>query len=182
MIPPKFTIDITEWKTVNIESAKYILHESNTYLKYQVDSTDKITNRAFSILTLLIPITSVIVAFFINEKYKPVYCDRSLNILLLIVLVALISIMFFLGKLVFPRLFMPLGREPRVIAIQDFLINADSYLALVLAEIETAQERMDYNEIEIAARVKTLKNSMISLWAIFIFAVLAAMLFFTSFQ
>jgi hypothetical protein len=88
---------------------------------------------------------------------------------------ALVFVMFLLSKLVFPRLYMPIGRAPAEIAIPAFLGNESasaqrSMLAMVLNEIDAAQAKIEYNERQNAERTRRLKFSMYSILVLFVFS------------
>ena len=170
----KFKIEVSDWTKINIDNAKFILDEAKAYVKYVSDVSDKITNRAFSILAILIPVTAALMVFVVNEKVKPVFSDKVIMNLLLLVIVGLIAIMFGLSKIVFPRMFMPLGREPKQICTPEFLsVNLDvklAQLSIVLKEIENCQTKVDYNEGQNGRRTKQLEYAMLSIGFLFVIA------------
>jgi hypothetical protein len=174
MTPQKFKIEVSDWTKINIESAKFILEEAKTYVKYLSDTSDKITNRAFAILAILIPITSALIVFSVNERFKPLIGDKVISYLMLFVIIGLIATMFGLSSIIFPRMFMPLGREPKQICTPEFLsVNFDIELAklsMVLNEIENCQAKVDYNKSQNSNRTKQLKHAMLSLGLIFVIA------------
>ena len=174
MSDQKFKIEVSDWTKISIDNAKFILEEAKSYVKYLSDASDKITNRAFAILAILIPITSAMLVFVVNEKVKPILSDNVIPYLLLSVIIGLIAIMFCLSKIVFPRMFMPLGREPKQIATDEFLaVNFDVELAkhsIVLNEIENCQSKVDYNKTQNSQRMKQLEYAMLSLGILFVLA------------
>ncbi len=172
----KFKISVEDWTKINSENAKFILEEAKDYTKYLSDSSDKITNRAFAILAILIPITSALIIFVVNEEIKPVDGYKTITYLLFVVIMGLIAIMFGISKIVFPRMFMPLGREPRDMCSEDLLgvgLTDDlAKLSIILSEIEASQVKIDYNEQQIAHRTTLLKNLMLSIGILFALIVL----------
>jgi hypothetical protein len=172
----KFTIKVPDWTKININNAKFILGEAKDYVKYLNDASDKITNRAFAILAILIPITSALTIFIINEQVKPVDDYKDVCYLLYIVIIGLIAIMFGLSKIVFPRMFMPLGREPKDLCTKSFLgIDIEIKLAelsIILNEIEAAQLKIDYNEKQVSNRTYLLKFLMLSIGVMLILVIL----------
>jgi hypothetical protein len=172
MSEKKFKIQVPDWTKINIDNAKFILAEAKEYVRYLSDESNKITNRAFAILAILIPITSAVMIFVVNNAIKPVDGYKNITYLLFIVIIVLIGIMFGLSKIVFPRMFMPLGRQPREICISEFLgVDFDAELAklsIVLGEIEASQVKIDYNEKQNVYRTTLLKYLMLSIGILFI--------------
>ncbi len=60
--------DIEDWTKIGLENSKFILEEARTYVSYLAEVGDKITSKAFTILTFVIPIESALMAFIVNEK------------------------------------------------------------------------------------------------------------------
>jgi hypothetical protein len=65
---PKFKIEVANWQSIKIENARHILLEAKDYLRYLPEAADKVTARAFTILTTLLPITSALLIFIVNQK------------------------------------------------------------------------------------------------------------------
>ncbi len=174
MSPQKFKIEVSDWTKINVDNAKFILEEAKTYVKYLSDTSDKITNRAFAILAILIPLTSALIVFSVNERFKPVIGEKVIFYLMFFVIIGLIAVMFGLSTIVFPRMFMPLGREPKQICTAEFLsVNFDidlAKLSMILNEIENCQSKVDYNKSQNSRRTKQLKIAMLSLGLIFVIA------------
>ena len=160
---PKFQIPVSDWEEVKIENAKFVLTEAQTYAKDLSEASGHITARAFSILTIFIPITSALIAFVVGESMKgnPNY---FITFYIIVIVTSLIVIMFFLGKLVLPRLFMPLGRQPAAICSDEMLgvklTKELSIIAIVLNEIEDCQQKIEYNECQNNQRIKMLERIM----------------------
>ncbi|MDO1498896.1 hypothetical protein Q2T40_00470 [Winogradskyella maritima] len=55
----KFKIDKSNWKSIPIESVKFILSEAKDYLDYTLVESNKITSRAYSII------------YFCLQYYRP---------------------------------------------------------------------------------------------------------------
>ncbi|MBU1759227.1 MAG: hypothetical protein KKB19_00100, partial [Bacteroidetes bacterium] len=163
----KFKIEITDWTNIDLVNAKFILSEAKDFCKYQNDNSDKITNRAFSILSILLPIVATLIIFIVKEKSTPTFSDDLVFKLLSFVVIVLLIIMFFLSQVVFPRMFMPLGREPKDLCSSDFLGTTlkkeNAQIALVLNEIEATQLKINYNKKQNLTRTTKLKWSLISI-------------------
>jgi hypothetical protein len=153
MTKNNFKIQVSDWTKINVDNAKFILEEAKDYVKYLSDASDKITNRAFAILAILIPITSALIVFVVNEGIKPVDSYEAIYNLLFIAIIAL-----------------------RDLCIKEFLgIDFDAELAklsIVLGEIEASQVKIDYNEKQVSDRTKLLKYLMLSIGILFILIIL----------
>lgn len=180
MTAPKFKIQVPDWTKINPANARFILGEAKEYFAYTASESGKITERAFAMLAILVPITSALLAFAVNERLRLAFHDSVLTYLLAAVVVALITLMFGLGTLVFPRRFMAPGREPKELCTDAFLVAdyapADHELALVLSEIEGIQAKIDFNDPQNARRGTWLKWLMRGLGALFIAVVVAVFL------
>lgn len=177
MITEDFTKNVPDWREIKLDNAQMILEEGKDYVKHLTYSSDKITNRAFAILAILIPITSAMIGYAVTQRDKP---DHFIYYIILGAAVCLIVIMFGLGKLIFPRLFMTPGRAPKEVYTADFLgLNFDpdkARLALVLNEIKSCQKKIDYNESQISDRMKLLKVQLIGIGLLFTISTVAILI------
>ncbi len=181
MAQNKLFDDIDDWDKIDLDNAKFILEEARTYVSFVIDVGDKITDKAFKILALLFPIESALIAFVINEKMKGCIQDYTIANLLIFVVTSIVVIMFYLGKIVLPRSFMPKGRAPVEICKNKELLGIPSdgstdvaalKLALVLNEIENSQAKIYFNNNQNTVRITALKLSMMALGGIVVIAVL----------
>lgn len=166
---------VEDWTTINVDNARFILEESKSRVNYLLEIGNKISDRVFTILSLLFPIEAALVAFVVVEKMKGQLSDKIITNLLLFVLVSLVIVMIFLGKIVLPRLSIPAGREPKEICSQkEFLIDDGSKtvnLAIILNEIENCQNKIDFCSLQNIRRTSELKLCMLSILAIVIIAI-----------
>lgn len=166
-----FEIPVSDWSLVKIENAKFILNEAQNYVKYLSEVSQRITARAFSALTILVPITSALMAFVIREILE----HEKINYVVyysLVIVITLIYVMYLLGKIVMPRMYMPVGRSPKELCDDNMLGVKDeselSFVALVLNEIEACQVKIDYNEEQNMERKGLLDKSLKIIALIFI--------------
>ncbi len=166
---------IEDWSLINIDNARFILKEASVRVNYLLEIGSKISDRVFTILSLLFPIEAALVAFVVIEKMKGQLSDRIITNLLFFVLVSLVIVMIFLGKIVLPRLSIPAGREPKEICLQkELLIDDESKtanLAIILNEIENCQNKIDFYNSQNVRRTSELKLCMLSVLAIVIIAI-----------
>lgn len=177
-----FKIPVTDWTNVKIENAKFVLAEAKDNLKYLDDQSSRISNRAFSILTVLVPITGALIAFVVGQIMKEAIQSAFIIWYVISIIVCLIAIMFLLGRLVMPRKFMSLGRPPKDICNDDMLglsLSKElSMVAIVMNEIENCQQKIEYNEIQNDKRTKLLSRSMKSLILVFTLAIVTLIICF----
>jgi hypothetical protein len=156
-----FKIPVSDWTEVGIDNAKFVLAEAQSYVKYLSDVSGRITARAFSILTVLATITSALIAFVVKQAIDSPTTNTFITYYTVAIVIVLIAIMFALGKVVMPRLFMPVGRSPIEISNDELLgVTMEkklSFVALVMNEIENSQNKIDFNERQNAER-QTLLN------------------------
>lgn len=167
----KFKIVSPDWTKIDVANAKFILQEAKDYLKCQEDNSQRITNRAFTILSILIPILTALLVFIVQQKIHPSF-NFGFVVFLCCSVIALMMVMFLLAKIVFPGYFFTVGRPPRDLCIPEFLgfgIETElAHLALILNEIEANQYKIDCNGAQIIQRTNRLKFAMIVLGLIVI--------------
>ncbi|MCM4174238.1 hypothetical protein DHD32_22475 [Arenibacter sp. TNZ] len=165
-----FKIDKSNWKSIPIESIRFILVEGKDYLEYTICESNKITNRAYSIVLLLFAILSGIVAYTFNKMVLGGF-EKIVGLNFCLV-VALVFILIQLGTLVFPRTIMVKGRTPKKLALPKFLNNPklndeENYLAFIIQDVEVVQEKIDFNLIKNKRRQVRLRNNMIAIAVLF---------------
>jgi len=143
-----FKIPKTEWKTIPIDSANFILVEGKDYLDYTLKESDKITNRAYSLVILLSTVLAAIVGYTFTKLISDTF--SSVIVMNLYFSFILGGFIVFLATLVFPRSIMQKGRIPSKLAQGNLLLNPklksdEIYLSYVIREIENTQDKIDYN-------------------------------------
>ena len=143
-----FKIPKSDWKSIPIDSAKFILEEGKDYLEYTLKESDKVTNRAYSLVILLSTILVAIVGYTFG---KMVNGDFSGVLIMNIYFAFIISFLIvFLSTLVFPRTVMQKGRIPSKLAQEKLLLNPkletnEIFLSYVIREIENTQDKINFN-------------------------------------
>lgn len=165
-----FTIQKTNFRSMSIDSLKFILNEGKDYLDYTIKESEKITNRAYSIVIFLFAILSGVASYTFNKMAlgnhdKIVYLNFCLIVFFVILL-------YHLGSLVFPRTIMANGRIPKTIALPEFLIipkidKEENYVLFIIQDIENLQVKIDYNLVKNQNRQEKLKIVMISISVMF---------------
>lgn len=165
-----FKIQRTHFKLMSIDSLKYILDEGRDYLDYTIKESDKITNRAYTIVIFLFAILSGVASYTFDKMVLGSH--NKLVCLNFCLIVFLIILLYHLGHLVFPRTIMSKGRIPKTIALPDLLIipNVDkeeNYVLFIIQDIENLQVKIDYNLVKNENRQEKLKIVMISIAIMF---------------
>ena len=178
----KFKIDKSRWKSINIESAKFIYSESKEYLNYTIEESAKITNRAYSLVLLLSSILSAIVAFTFSKLL-----DGQINLLVYLTLflsVIITGLLIALVWLVFPRKIMANGRIPKELTKPEFITpprlkEDETLLAFYIQEIENLQDKIDFNLTLNKKRGTILKTVMYSISILLFICPMLAILIIT---
>lgn len=183
MIEKPYYVPVSDYRKAGIENCKFIYQNAFEYVKDTTERSNRITVRAFSIITILIPITSAIIAFLYNQVQTGSINKPILFSLTVIVVLCLLVIMLMLGSVIFPRLFMPVGREPKLVADDEMLgVSLEkeyALIALYINEIENCQAKIEYNLLQNLNRTRLLKKAMLSLLALmFSYVITLVTLFF----
>lgn len=158
-----FKIPKAEWKSIPINSAEFILSEGKDYLDYTLKESDKITNRAYSLVILL----STILAAIVGYTFTKITVNSLSGVIVMNLYFAFVisGFIVFLATLVFPRSIMQKGRIPSKLAMTNLLINPklnsdEIYLAYVIREIENTQDKICFNLAKNKQRQIKLKVSL----------------------
>lgn len=178
----KFEIKVDDWKLVGIENAKFVLNEAQAYVTYLSDVSSRITARAFSIIVLFFPIIGLFIAFIVKQSMNMPNSNQFLTFYTIAITIALIVIMYGLGKIVRPRLFKPIGRAPKEICNNELLgVTLEkelSMIAIVFNEIENCQDKIDYNEQQNEERTKNLDFYLKSIGFLFALSTMVTTIYF----
>jgi len=171
-------INVSDWKSIEIENIKFILTEGQSYFKFLSDAKIRITSKAFSIITILIPICSILTAYISKSISNEQFTNKGLVCFVIAILIMLLYILFRLGKIIKPKNSMPFGREPFELFKDERMlgINWDKDLsikALVIAEIENTQAKIEYNRENNKHIQEELDKSMMLIGYLFVAATVA---------
>lgn len=133
------------------ESAKFLFDAAEKRLKHLLENSDRTTNRAIGLASLLIPLLAFLLTSLSNHYFAQP--PKSLSCLLLVFcwlsLWTCALVINMLVRAAFPRDKHQLGREPHLVLTQDLLENEfyqkeAQYLRLLVQEIEDLQNRIHY--------------------------------------
>lgn len=155
--------DVQEWTKINKDLINFYLNQAESELKSSLDVHDKITQRAFTILTILIPVLSISFGYLIHQ-ISGHNTDKFILVIAIAALFAAMVALFNLIRLIFPRQWMVMGRQPKEIFISAVIDNNKEltpeqlHIGIVMREIEDIQYKIDYNWEHNETRLKTLKR------------------------
>lgn len=154
-------IELENWKSVDITAANVIYAEANKYLTSTHDVAEKITNRAFNVFVILVPVFSLTFGYLFTLKQSNGY----VNIIYAVGLLVVVGCSFFLFRVIFPFSFHNPGRKPKELFVSQFFVldTKEQHLAIVLNEIEICQLKIEHNENVNSTRLKTLRNVLVVL-------------------
>lgn len=168
-------LNFKNWRNMSIDTALLLLNESKEYLDYTINLSDKLTQRGYTILMILLAIIGGL-----TNKLLSFNLDSSLNqvifTLVFCSLIFSIGLGIYLLKLIFPFDMKQRGRIPKELSNEEYLIPSNlnqelAYLSFVLNEIQNIQSKIEYNVNMNSKRLKVFKSLLISLlifFAIFI--------------
>ena len=143
-----YKIQKKDWKNFPKEALEFILEEGKEYLDYTLKESEKITNRAYSLVLVLTTILISIIGFTFSKMMgnnidKFVYGNLYLTFIIMV-------FVLYLSSLIFPRSMMQKGRIPKQVVIEDLLASNklskdEIYLSYIIREIEDVQDRIDFN-------------------------------------
>ena len=161
----EWKLSLENWEGTNVESLKYILQEAQKNLSHTLKENDKLTARGFTLLSIIIPIVSLSLAFLLKDILDAEgQVHHIMRYFVLGTLIILTFCLFFLIRVIFPRNIMYDGREPIDIAPEFLESNELSqeqlYPALLIGEIEVFQQKIDWNNKQNFRRIKQLKTTI----------------------
>ena len=155
-----WTTDIQDWTKLTKDTVNFCLSQAELSLKSSVETSDRITTRAFSILTIVIPIVSLSIGYLFKQIIDHT-TDKYILIAAIFALFSCFLSLFYLIRIIFPREWMSLGGQPKEIFTSNMLDNEFSselkYVALVMGEIQAVQTKIDFNKLSNYKRLDYLK-------------------------
>lgn len=140
----KWVIDNESWELLDKDTADFCFQEGEKLLSSISNIGDKITQRCYALISILISICPLLVGavVFINSELR---CAKSLLSLFVLICIAAICMLF---KLVLPRNVNIAGREPRDLVNRDVLIfynnSKDIKRNILILELERLQSKIDF--------------------------------------
>jgi hypothetical protein len=173
-------IESSSWKTINQSSLEFILKEAQTRVSFINEQSNRISNRAYSILTILITILSVLIGLISSQFQR---MNSFMFLLLLLLVIAFMISMSILVSIISPRQFSPSGRLPSELNKEKYYHGDDALRLLFLNELTNCDSiiRSNYEingirmaKLKLVIRIVTCTTTltafcMIATWAFFLF-------------
>ncbi|MDQ3110126.1 MAG: hypothetical protein M3R17_09540 [Bacteroidota bacterium] len=154
-----WTPDIKEWQNISIDVYKFCYQQGEERLNTLISDGEKITNKCYTLIGLLLPVLSICLGMLIKDISKPIL---SLEVILSIIAVIILGgCVFYLTKLIRSRPGYPSGIEPEKIfcaAQLEFegLEEEEKLLKSVYYnEMQHIQYKIEKNRTSNAARIAT---------------------------
>ncbi|MBK7883920.1 MAG: hypothetical protein IPJ81_09010 [Chitinophagaceae bacterium] len=144
-----YFVQIQKVENVDLNSAKFLFYQTEKMLEETIKIADIITTRSYSLLTIILGLIVGIASFTINKLSLSNTYINSQTICLLFTIIYLITCMYFLVKLIYPKKYYSLGSPPQELCIDKFFIdNIKENLRVIylyVNEIENYKNRIDIN-------------------------------------
>ena len=161
-----WTTDIQDWTKLTKDTVNFCLSQAELSLKSSIETSDRITTRAFSILTIVIPIVSLSIGYLFKQIIDHT-TDKYILIAAIFGLFSCFLSLLFLIRIIFPRDWMSLGGQPKDIFTSNMLDNEFSpelkYVAIVMGEIQAVQYKINFNQSSNFKRLDYLKAVIVIL-------------------
>lgn len=159
-----YQIEVADWRKIPLKNLEFILNQAETNLKYTLDISDKITNRFYTTLVVLIGLFTAGIGYFSNEYSAcGIIYNNKYYINLGFLIILLIKIFFFIYN-ISPRNFMGLGRIPHELSNINLLqpvegiTEEEQYKSLLIGEINNLEIKIEYNTKQNQSRLLILKR------------------------
>jgi hypothetical protein len=155
---------LKNWELVNKDVYKFCFEQAEKRLKDVLDDGEKITNRAYTLIGILIPVLSVFVGVLLKNFSSKTVFD-FVSILSLLGIVVLGICLFLLSRLIKVREVWFSGTEPQDIILShyleiDSLTEDESLKYMYLSEIESIQHKIDQNKLANEQRIRIFSNCL----------------------
>ena len=152
-----------EWRKLDKDSLKFIFEQSDKYVKHTFDVSNRITDRAYALILFLFPLLSLCIVTLVIPTTREKF-DAILLSWIFVAGAGISYCIYILLKVLFPRMFIPSGREPKTLiesnAIKNpKLENETKTKFLYITEITNNQGIIDYNEKQNSDRIEKLQLS-----------------------
>lgn len=175
-----YQINVKDWRKIPLKNLEFILSQAELRLNYTIQNSDKITDRYYSTLVLLVGLFTAGIGYFSGQYSTCLVYDHKYFINLTFLIILLVLIISFIQK-VSPRNFMGQGRSPHELSNVDLLQPIESitedeqYKSLLIGEINNLEKKIGYNTAQNQKRLSALKNLIYAI-------VFCTTVYFTLFQ
>lgn len=151
----EFKFQFKDWSNVSPKSMEFILEQGQKTHEACLEIADRISQRAIWSVGLFIPLAIAIIS------YQGV-SSHLLSVVLVALLLCFVSLIYIL----LPRKEMLPGADPKTVPVADFLENeslteGQSYLALLISQVEDVQNGIDYTVHQNKVRLRALRITIL---------------------
>lgn len=156
--------DLKDWKEVDTKSLEFILDQASQYAAHTREVSKRITERAYSLILFIFPLTSVcVLALTLPDSRAKI--TIGLVFMSYAIATNLCVCLLFLFQLIFPRFSMSPGRKPRDLANKSTLeiegySHELTHKLLILTQITNLEEAINFNETHNNKRLKKIRIVM----------------------
>jgi len=146
--------DIRDWDKISDKTATLMLSQCETLLKETIESAKNISAKAEKLVTILIPIFTLLLAYTCNNINK---LNEFLPLCALLSLCVIGASIFFSVKNMFQYTLSVPGEYPKNIVKSQYIDNVeqnDQYIQMLLNVCENIQIRIDCNEASNKIRLR----------------------------
>ena len=165
MREPKLKLEITDWSNLDKDAFKFYFDQAEKRLSAALSVADRATQRAFSILTGLIPLITLLLAtltkhYYLNDQVKFPVLEACWT-----ALVFSFVVLGLLMKVIHPRKNHQLGSEPKHLANPAYFDNPhypppNAYIVSLREEIQDFQNRIEETEAQNVTRIRLIRISL----------------------
>lgn len=158
-----WTLEVPDWTKSNPRTLEIIHSKANEAFGYTHDESARITARAFTFISILTPVVYFVIGYLGSNALSesPDASPAMLAVMAVISIPAIFSLAAS-AWIIFPKLFMLPGREPKNLALPEFVqhdsyTSDQQYIAILTSEINELQMNITYNRASNARRLLVLK-------------------------
>ena len=176
-------LKLENWVEANPKILIKIHDKGNQLLDYTIVLDEKISNRAFTLISILVPILYLVLGLILRFAFYDMEIEDR-PILWISIVVCLINgiCLGYLIWIVFPKSFMHPGREPKASSNINFIQSEkfspdEQEIGFLINEIQNLQFKIEHNESINRKRLRYLK-AMIWVIAVTVFLTVSCLLIY----
>ena len=178
--------ELDNFEKIDKDLMKFYFEQAEKSLKSTLELADKISVRAYALLAVIVPVLSIIFSYLSKNYFGTELLSCQLLGLLWLLFIPVGISFVLLVKVVFPKDYYQLGREPKYIVKKEYYDNPEypkeeSYKLMLSYELENYQYRISYMDNINNSRVKLIKTAFrVSMGTLAVFALMLVIKMFLS--
>ena len=118
----RWEIDVEDYENLSLEVLVKILSEGEKYFDSLVDAHNSLTNKSFTMLSILITILAVLISFILNKIGQPLSVNSKVIVGLVFILLIVSSFCIYqLLRIIYPKEMMYKGDLPKPINYNNLI-------------------------------------------------------------